>query len=781
MRPLTDRPTPAWILGLAALVLAGAAVLAYRNSVHAPFVFDDTMSVERNQSIRHLWPPTAVLHPPFDTSVTGRPVLNLSFALSYALGRGGVRAHHLGNVAIHILAGLLLFGVVRRTLKGGAGCPNPPGHALGPAAANAAWRTTRPTCAEATLLAFCIALLWLVHPLQTESVTYVIQRAESLMGLFYLLTLYCFIRYAEAGRAPWAVGAVLACYLGMGTKEVMATAPAIVLLYDRTFVAGSLAEAWRRRWRLHAFLWAGLVIVFCLVFGTKGRNGTVGFGIGVRWWDYALSQFPAVARYLRLAFWPRGLVFDYGAQWVRHPSAVLPEALLVAALVGATLWALWRAPAWGFLGAWFFAILAPTSLVPGNRQTIAEHRMYLALIPVLILAVLGLYGVAAAWARDHAGRIRPMLVLTLGLAAVLGAATARRNLDYGTNFGLWLDTVAKNPGNYFARNNLGNYLLEQGRVNAALAQYDEALRLKPDFPEGHNNHGTALAHEGRIKEAEAEYRWAIRLKSEYYPDAHNNLGVALAREGDQAGALREFEEVLRQRPDLLEVRFNYGNALVKLGRPAEAAAAYQEVLRRGLNIPQLHNNYGNLLADEGKTAEALAEYVAAVRLDPNYADGYNNLGTALMHAHRLPEALRNYQQAVWLRPRATEIRLNLANALAKAGRLPEAETQYREVLQMQPGSVEALNNLGDVLMQDNQPDEAAAQYQAALRLAFNLPEIHNNLGAAFVRLRRWDEARQEFGTSLQLKPGYPSALDNLRRLQAARPPPGSRRPGLPGL
>jgi protein O-mannosyl-transferase len=768
VRPLTDRPTPCWLLGLAALVLAGAAALAYRNGLHAPLVFDDTMSVERNESIRHLWPLTAIFRPPFDTSVTGRPVLNLSFALSYAAGRGDVRDHHLGNVAIHILAGLVLFGLVRRTLARWTALSPPRSGDRGvPGLAD-----------DGLLFAFAVALLWLLHPLQTESVTYVIQRAESLMGLFYLLTLYCFIRYAEAGRLFWAAGAVLACTLGMATKEVMATVPAIVLLYDRTFVAGSFVEAWRRRGRLHAWLWASLVVVFALVFGTKGRNGTVGFGIGVRWWDYALTQFPAIARYLRLSFWPRGLVFDYGAQWVPHPAAVLPAALLVAALVGATLWALWRAPAWGFLGAWFFAILAPTSLVPGNRQTTAEHRMYLALIPVLVIAVLGLYEVATAWARDAAGRRRTMLVLTLGLGAVLGAATARRNEAYQTNFSLWADTVLKNPGNYFARNNLGNYLLEQGKIDASLAQYDEALRLNPDFPEGHNNHGTALAHEGRLEDAKAEYRAAIRLKKEYYPDAHNNLGVALAREGDQQGALREFEEILRAKPEYPEVRFNYGNALVKLGRTAEAVAAYQEALRRGLNIPQLHNNYGNVLAEEGRTAEALAQYVTAVQLNPNYAEGYNNLGTALMRAHRLPEAIRNYQQSIWLHPRATDVRLNLANALAKANRFAEAETQYREILQMQPNSVEALNNLGDVLEQDNQLVEAVEQYQTALQLAFNLPEIHNNLGAAFVRLKRWDDALKEFEIALQLKPGYPSAVDNLQRLRAAMPP---RRPrGLPG-
>jgi protein O-mannosyl-transferase len=757
--PPTARPTPGWILGVAGLVLAGAAYLTYRGSLAVPLVFDDVMGIERNATIHQLWPPVALLHPPFDTSVSGRPILNASFAVSYALGGGRVEAYHAGNLLIHVLAGLVLFGLVRRTLL--------------------RW-SVLPRENDALVLAFAVALLWLVHPLQTESVTYVIQRAESLMGLFYLLTLYCFVRYVEGGRPAWAILAVLASSLGMGTKEVMISAPVIVLLYDRTFVAGSLGEAWRRRWRLYLCLVPAMIWVLLLAFGTKNRNGTAGFGIGVRWGDYLLTQFPALARYLRLAFWPTGQVFDYGAQWVTHAWAVLPAALLTAALLAATLWALVRRPAVGFLGVWFFVILAPTSLIPGNRQTIAEHRMYLALAPLLVLVGVTLYRMVAG-GRAAPGRNRAILGVTLVLAGFLGAATARRNRVYLTNFGLWQDTVAKNPGNFFARNNLGNFFLSDGQTDAALAQYQAALLLKPDFPEAHNNLGTALAHAGRPKEAMAEYHAAIRLKAEYYPDAHNNLGVALARGGDQAGALREFQEVLKARPDFVETYFNEGNALGKLGRPSEALAAYQEALRRGMDIPPLHNNLGNVLAELGRTSEALAQYGAAVRLDPNYADGYNNLGTAFSKSHRIPEAIKEYQRAVWLRPRATDMRLNLANALAQEGRLAEAETQYREALQMQPGSVETLNNLGNVLVQDGQVDEAVTRYEQALRVEFDSPELHNNLGAAFQRQNRMEEARREFAISLQLKPGYDKARQNLDRLEALPRPAPRLHPAVPGL
>ena len=791
MRPLSDRPTPAWLVGLAALVLAEAAILAYGNSLTVPFVFDDAMAIQRNDSIRQLWPPAGVLQPPFDTSVTGRPVLNLSFAVNYALGRLRVQGYHIGNLLIHVLAGLTLFGLVRRTLARVSGKYGP---------------------GECTLVAFAVALLWIVHPLQTESVTYVVQRAESLMGLFYLLTLYCFVRGAEGpdkverlvpkapdvgpaqdwnrlvgdnqpylgGRRGWWLLSTGACFLGMATKEVMVSAPIIVLLYDRTFVAGNFREAWRRRRGYYLGLASSWLLVAWLAFGTKSRNGTAGFGTGVSWWDYILTQFPAVTRYLRLSFWPLGQVFDYGTQWVGRAAIVLPAALLVAVLAGSTLWALWRRPALGFLGAWFFAILAPTSLVPGNRQTMAEHRMYLALAPVLILAVLGLRWACAGSPRNPAGRNRVFLVVALALAVALVILTARRNRTYLTNFALWQDTVVKRPGNYYARNNLGNFLLGQGRFNAALAQYHEALRLKPDFPEGHNNLGAALARAGRLEEAKAEYRTAIGLRPDYYPDAHNNLGVVLARGGDHRQALQQFEEVLKVRPDYLEVRFNRGNELVQLGRTSEAVAAYQEAMRRGLDIPQLHNNLGNALVSLGRSSEALAQYAAAVRIDPNFAEGYNNLGTELAKADRLTEAIRQFQHALRLRPRAADVRLNLANALAKADRLAEAETQYREVLVTQPNSVEALDNLGNVLAREGRLDDAVAHYQAALRLLANNPEAHNNLGAALLRLKRIDEARKEFETALRLKPGYAKARDNLNRLLAT-PPNGPRRPPVPGL
>ncbi|HEX7508565.1 MAG TPA: hypothetical protein VF550_17460, partial [Polyangia bacterium] len=222
---------PSWKTWGAVGLLVVAVFLAYANSFHGPFIFDDVPSIVENQSIRHLGSARVLAAPPEALTTTGRPVVNLSLAINFAVGGLAVEGYHAVNLALHILASLVLFALVRRTL-------------LLPTL-SARFGVT------ATELALSVALLWAIHPLQTESVTYVVQRAEAIGGLFYLLTLYCFLRGATAARGrAWYAATVGACVLGMASKEVMVSAPLIAVLYDRTFIAASLRDSLRRRWRL---------------------------------------------------------------------------------------------------------------------------------------------------------------------------------------------------------------------------------------------------------------------------------------------------------------------------------------------------------------------------------------------------------------------------------------------------------------------------------------------------------------------------------------------------
>ncbi len=546
---------------LAGAIVVFAALVAYHNSFSGPLIFDDLAAITNNPSIRHLG---SAFSPPPNLTVGGRPVLNFTFALNYALGDMKVGGYHAFNLFVHVLAGLTLFGIARRTL-------------LRPAL------RTR-FGAVAGLLAAAIAAIWVVHPLQTEAVTYISHRAETLMGLFYLLTLYGFIRSVES-PAPvrWQIFSILMCLSGVMSKEIIVTAPVIVSLYDRTFVAGSFGEAWRkRRWYYTGLASMWLLLLAQLRLGLQQHE--VGFGQGVTWWSYALTSCRSVVLYLKLALWPHPLVLDYGTDIVHHATGVLPYAIVLAVLVAGTVIALWRWPSVGFAGAWFFLILSPTSsIVPLTGQPMAEHRMYLPLAAVIGLVVLGLY----TWMG------RRSLILFIAMTAGLGWLSIQRNKNYDSNLAIWTDTVEKCPGNARAHFNLGNLLLAMpGRLPDAIAEYQAALRIKPDFAEAHSILGMTLATiPGQLPEAISHYEAALKINPGLV-DAHFNLGNAWLQQGRYSDACEQYEETLKFKPDHLDGHVNLGIALVMMKRLNEAIAQFETALQIRPGYASAQKNLG---------------------------------------------------------------------------------------------------------------------------------------------------------------------------------------------
>ncbi len=555
----------------AAALLAFATLVTYANSLGGAFVFDDIGSLVNNPTLRE-WR-TALFPPGGGLTVSGRPLLNASFTLSHHLGGGAAWGHHVLNLAIHLGAGLALFGFVRRTL-------------LLP-------RLAPRYGAHATSLAGLVALLWTLHPLQTESVTYLVQRAESQMGLLALLACYAYVRGAapalgastssprdQRRASGWLSLSVLACLLGIGTKEVTVAVPLLVLLHDRAFLAGTVAAALRTRRTYYLCLFGTWLPLAALVWQGGSRGGTSGFNVGITPLDYWLTQFEAIARYVSLIVWPQPLVFEYGTFWVRSLAHVWPAALLVTPLVLGTLWALWRRPWLGFIGGWFFALLAPTSLMPGTLQMIVEHRLYLSLAAALILAVLALHA------------LLPRLALPLGLAiaSAFAVQTAARNTDYRTDLRLWAHTVAARPANHRAHLYYANALVLAGRPAEAVAHYRTATNLTPTDPEP----------------------WA-------------NLSLALGQTGDFPAAITAAETALRLNPRLTSALGNLGLALVQSRRPAEALPHLEAALRLTPESPEVHNTLGVALIQLQRAPEAAAHFTAALRLRPDYPQARDNL------------------------------------------------------------------------------------------------------------------------------------------------------------
>jgi Tfp pilus assembly protein PilF len=581
---------------LACLVIALAAWAAYSNTFGVPFYFDDRQAVTDNETIRHL--NFEALIPPSEhaAGAIGRPLVNLSLAINYAISGDDVRGYHELNLIFHILAAWLLFGVMRRTLR------------LSPLAE---------TFGDASLpLAFFIALLWSVHPLLTETVTCVAQRTESMVAVFYLLTFYCFVRSVDSPREKWwQAGAIAACFFGVAAKEVMVTAPLLVLVYDRTLVAGTFHAAWAARRKFYAGMVASWILLAILMLCADQRGGTVGFGLGMSPWAYALKQCEAIIHYLRLAFWPNPLVIDYGTDVVHNITDVWWQALLLLALLAGTVYALCKRPVLGLAGAWVFVILAPSSsFVPLTTQTEAEHRMYLPLMAIVTLLVLGVY----TWAGRRSYPLWALLALSLGLA------TFTRNTDYRTELSMWTVTAQQRPGSSRAHYNLACALIANNDFRRAAPELILTLKIDPDYADAHCNLGLCDTRLGDTRRAIAEYRIATQIDPDHV-QANYNLGCAYVELGKLPSAMGRFRTASQLDPSYGDAFVGYGTALVHMNEPAQAIKPLEAALKLEPDNVALLDNYGSALLSLGHRDAALAAFNEALENNPNDSSAQSNV------------------------------------------------------------------------------------------------------------------------------------------------------------
>ena len=566
--PVEPAP-PSWRFRAAVLALLGTLLFfAYKNTLDVPFLFDDEPAITDNPRIRHLWPfgdhGYAV-----QSTEAGRPVVRLTLALNYRFGELEPRGYHLVNLGLHLASAWLLFELLWRLLR--------------------APRSLESLRGPAPLLAAATSALWLVHPLLVDAVTYVIQRTELLMSFFLLATLLCALR-SVSGGVRWKVLAVLCCFLGVGSKEAMAGAPLLVVLMERAFVFGTFREAFQRRRGFYAVLFSSW-IPLALIIAAGPRDETAGFHVGVDWWRYLLTQGAMILHYLRLAFWPEGLVIDHGKRLVEGPREWLPGVLVVGTLFLATCWASARRPLLGFAGACFFLILAPSSsFVPILTEVGAERRMYLPLAALLALCALGAWQVVGLFAtRERAQRFAFTALLAL-LVLPATAATRARNEVFQSELTIWEDAVAKLPTNPGARNNLGRVYAQLGRLEDALAEFTAAVQLPACGVDAYTNLGLALADLGRLEESEAYLR-----------------------------------EVVRGHPEFAKGREYLGSILMRREKWSDAHAAYATCLRLGRRTASILNDHARTLFKLGRLDESIRQLEEALRLDPSHALAQANL------------------------------------------------------------------------------------------------------------------------------------------------------------
>lgn len=605
---------------LASLLVFIAVAIAYANCFRGTFVFDDRTSIVENESVRSLWPLSIPLTPPSDSGTGGRPFANLSFAVSHALGGGHPWGHHAVNLLLHVGSALVVFGVLRRTFR----------HAVSDEGARQA----------STPLAALTAAVWGVHPLHTQTVTYLSQRTELLMGLFYLLTLYCFIRSLQGRTFFWSVCAIVFCLLGALSKESIVTVPVVVLLFHRLWRGGTLVACIRERAWLYAGLGLNWLLVGWLLLGVRTRG--VGYGLGLTAWENLLVQSKAVLTYLALSFWPHPLILDRGVVLNPQAGEYLPYVLGFLLVTSVVFVVARKLPVVGLAGAWFMLILAPTSsVVPVIQQPIAENRAYLPSVAMVAVVVLLLHRLC--------GR-RAALVLSVSLALAGIVSTQARNRLYHSPISIWSDVVAKAPDNARAHYNLGVEFGRERRQAEAIASYREALRLAPQ-----------------------------------YDDALNNLGNLLKERGEFREAAVCFERLLQKNPDSMDVRLNLANVHLALGRIEEAERGYLRVLQAAPASIEAKIGMGNIRLGQGRAADAAALYIDSLKgASSNKAVVRSNLGVALFHLGRVEESLGQLRQAVRDDPGYAEAFHNLAIISSEAGLHAEALLHCEHALQLRP-------------------------------------------------------------------------------------------------
>jgi len=609
-----DRPPLDWARALP-LVIVVAALGAYASGFAGVFVFDDTVHIVQNERIRDLANLGAIMS-------GKRPVVFATLAINHALGGLKPWGYHAVNLGIHVLAALALYGVISRTLRLDG--------------------VRRRLGVISPWVPFCAALIWAVHPLQTQSITYVIQRGESMMGLFYLLTLYCIVRGAGSPRSSaWYVAAIGSCTLGMGCKAVMVTAPFVALLFDLVFVGPSFRETIRRRWALYVGLAATSGVLWHTgiapgVLDPSRERATVGFGYqGITPIEYGLTQFGVLVHYLRLSFWPHPLCLDYDWPVARSAGRIVPYALVIVTLLGGTIWALVRRPWLGFLGAWFFIILAPTSTIVPIKDTLFEHRMYLPLAAVVMLVVIGVRAALHRVVNSTASRRMVATVIVVNVTVALGTATFARNRVYHSAESLWRNVAEARPNNARAFENLGTVLMVERRIEEAIPEYRQAVALDPDFVSARNNLANALSQTQRHEEAIGHYAEVLRVDP-LHPEAHINRAHAFDRLGRTREAIEAYRAATRLDPTKVTPKFlarahaNLASVLANQGDLDGAIMEYRESVRLRPDYDVAHYWWGMVLFQQGKLDEAIERFRTVLEINPNHQDARRALDRALV-------------------------------------------------------------------------------------------------------------------------------------------------------
>ena len=609
-----------YILLLLSIMMA-AGIIIYSKTFDSPFIFDDIDSITKEKAVHMTqlsW--GAIKNAASEGFCSHRYLPNISFAVNYYFGQLNPFGYHLFNLIIHLTAGIFLFFFIKNTLR------IYPDHSE----------------IHPELIAFFATLLWIVQPLATQSVTYIVQRMASMVALFYILSLLLYVKGRMAMRRNpghrlipgiFFIGCAISTGCAIATKQNAATLPLAIILYEWFFFQ-NLKLNWSRR----QILWIGFfIIVFVgLVFWYLGENpmqriftiyGHRNFTLIQR----IMTEWRIMIYYISLLLWaPPGrlnLDHDYPLSLSPiHPATTMLAFAAIISLLALAAYSAKKDRLIAFCIFWFFITQAIESTIIG-LELIFEHRTYLSFMMISLLFVMLTFRLV---------RNRPVAVGLLITATLMFSFwTYQRNQAWQDPVTFWTDCAVKSPGKSRSYKNLGVELDAVGDIYGAIIQYKRAIAIDPNDCETYFNLGSAFNHQEDLDKAISCFMRALELKPDHI-ETHNNLANMLMQKGDIPGAISHFQVILNKHPDHVEANINMGAALARLGQIDAAIRHYQTALKSDPNNPEAHNNMGVLLAQKRMFTEALEQFKRALALRPGYVSAINNI--------RRLEQMRGYKE-----------------------------------------------------------------------------------------------------------------------------------------
>ena len=612
-------------------------MVTYLPVLHAGFIWDDDDHVTANPCIigplglKELW-----------TTSNARyyPLVLTTFWFEHALWGLRPFGYHLVNVLLHAANALVLWRVL--FILG------VPGSWLG-------------------------AALWALHPVEVESVAWISEMKNTQSTLFYLLSIFFFVRWLKAEKRLSRGMGDFNCILTLVFAAMAMTSKSSTVVLPLVLCLSAWWVEGKSHWR--TLLALGPVLVMSMAAAVLAMWSVELYGDphNPLWRQSAperlITAGNVVIFYLGKLLWPHPLVFIY-PRWIIDAGnglSYLPALLVMLVLL--FLWSkskTWARPTF-FALAYFLAALLPVLGLVNHfflrYSFVADHLQYLASMGPLALAGAGLVRMAdltfarQTWMRFSLGGA---LLLTLGVVSW------QRAWAYESAQILWTDTLAKNPGSWMVHLNLGLVLQKKGQNTEALAEFRKALALSPNLAQIHNVTGDVLSRLGRMDEANAEFHKALAIDPAF-DEAHYNLANLLLHEGKTDAAIAEYQLAIKERPSYPGAHLNLGVALWATGRQDEAMEQYQQTLTLNPNQPMARINLGSAFLAKGRVDDAVDQFQQAVAIAPDMTEAHTALGTALLVKGEIDEAIAQLQAALQLQPGNTTAQKLLRDAEARAG------------------------------------------------------------------------------------------------------------------